>query len=211
MIPLRHLSGNEIKVLHAVIEKSSGNRMENLETLTEWGLSYPTVLKCVGRLKKRGVWKVLDSGSAMIIEFVPPWDQFAQHVRNFSPQLVLFSEPPAPVRQTANLEMLRKIVRHYALLHDVKVDDPMRWKLWCHDNYMRYTRAASRLIMTCRTTGDDPIAVLTRADKYFRGMKVSWDFNGAFKTHLHHFIGQKDGKVDWGWGSTSKTEHDLKS
>lgn len=196
---VKTLTGTEIKVFIAICLNSENGKYKNLEFLLGYDLTYPTILSAVDVLEKKNFIKKELVGREIEITFLDPYNEMAEHVKAFRPQLKfkLEAEPaPDPKKKTDQKEILN-IMYYYGRAKGVTDD---RIKLWINQNFVRLVRSVKRLL---EFTGDVEIAkaVIENAREHYDKEGLDWSLQGAVLNNINKFmaIKPKGEKKVWNW------------
>ena len=183
---LRALSGNEVKVFMAIIFYSDKNHeYANIENLMDFNLSYPTVVKVVAGLEKKGCIKKFDTGGKLILRVSPEYFEVSMHIKKCPNQLLLLPEDdidePKKWRTKKDQDAL---IRHYALERGVPVD---KLSDWYKSDYKKNIEAAQFILDYCLDISQAKGAITNcRIDR--EKQKLNWSLAGDVRRNIQDYV-----------------------
>src|SRR3990167_1120969 len=169
---LKSLSGNELKIFMIVaIFSDARHEFGNMEKLTHFNLSYPTILKNLEGLIDDSYIKKLDTGGICILRVAEKYHPLAEHMKKYAGSLTLFSLDEEEVEQEVPQE---------------------KFKDWCkgknpgHGNYAKNVRAAQFILNYCSSLEEAKITVTNCRIERSRS-KLNWSLGGDVTRNIQNY------------------------
>ena len=207
---LKSLSGNELKIFMIVaIFSDARHEFGNMEKLTHFNLSYPTILKNLEGLIDDSYIKKLDTGGICILRVAEKYHPLAEHMKKYAGSLTLFSLDEEEVKQEEEKKKrwwTKKdqdvLIFHYAIEQGVPQE---KFKDWCkgknpgHGNYAKNVRAAQFILNYCSSLEEAKITVTNCRIERSRS-KLNWSLGGDVTRNIQNYApknGSLTGEKKW--------------
>lgn len=177
---LRKLAGNELKILLILLTECDAEySFTPIEGLNEYGLTAPTVLKVISRLKRFGAIEQYDFGNRSMLKLKESFKGFSDYLKNYSFHIELtgstledIEERKAKAVERAQVE---KLIGYYAKQKGVPDEKVQSWNRM---NFARLIKPA-RNILSFVGSLERSLTLVDNTKLYYESKGLDWTMGGV--------------------------------
>ena len=199
---LKKLSGNELKVLFVILYNCDAEHSYSpIESLTEFEITYPTILKIVDILKKKKIIEQFDAGNKCILKLNQRYFSFSDYLKNYSFQIELVGESLEDIQRKREEAIKQKdairLIYYYGAKQGVRKEKLQDWfKL----NLPRLMKPAKQILAYVKEV-DKAFILVDNTKIYYESRNLDWSMQGVMLREIDKLsnlnLENKEGGKNW--------------